>query len=113
MADKLESVADPLAASLAIAARLYGEAVSPTALAAGLPLEDGRMTPALVVRAAERAGLQARIDAGEHPWHLHGGADNYAFADPVQALAVLAFIGRAMLSDGGGGSEARVPSRRY
>ena len=61
MVDRLEVVRDPLAASLAIAARLYGEAVSPTALAAGLPLEDGRMTPALVVRAAERAGLQARI----------------------------------------------------
>ena len=61
MVDSVESIADPLAASLAIAARLYGDAVSPTALTAGLPLEDGVLTPALAVRAAERAGLQARI----------------------------------------------------
>jgi ATP-binding cassette subfamily C protein LapB len=52
---------DPLAASLAIAARLYGEAVTPEALTAGLPLQEGRLTPPLVVRAAERAGLTARV----------------------------------------------------
>lgn len=53
--------ADPLAASLVVAARLYGEAVSLEALTAGLPLEDGRLTPALVERAAERAGFAARL----------------------------------------------------
>jgi ATP-binding cassette, subfamily C, bacterial LapB len=52
---------DALAESLAIAARMYGEPVSVDALTAGLPLDDGRMTPALAVRAAERAGLRARI----------------------------------------------------
>jgi len=52
---------DPLAECLAIAARLYGEAVSPNALTAGLPLEDGRLTPALASRAAERAGLSAQL----------------------------------------------------
>ncbi|HYC49369.1 MAG TPA: type I secretion system permease/ATPase [Burkholderiales bacterium] len=52
---------DALAASLAIAARLHGEAVSPEALVAGLPLEEGRLTPALLPRAAERAGLEARL----------------------------------------------------
>jgi ATP-binding cassette, subfamily C, bacterial LapB len=52
---------DALAESLAIAARMYGEPVSVDALTAGLPLDNGRMTPALAVRAAERAGLRARI----------------------------------------------------
>jgi ATP-binding cassette subfamily C protein LapB len=60
MADS-ERPGDPLASSLAIAARLYGEPVSAEALTAGLPLEDGRMTPELAVRAAERASLEARI----------------------------------------------------
>ena len=55
------AVSDPLAACLAIAARLYGQPVSAEALTAGLPLEEGRMTPALAGRAAERAGLTARV----------------------------------------------------
>ena len=52
---------DPIAGSLAVAARLYGQATTPEALTAGLPLEDGRLTPPLAVRAAERAGLTARV----------------------------------------------------
>ena len=52
---------DPLAGCLAVAARLHGQPVSAEALTAGLPLEDGRLTPALARRAAERAGLAARV----------------------------------------------------
>ena len=52
---------DPLAAALAVAARLYGQPATPDSLTAGLPLENGRLTPALVARAAERAGLTARV----------------------------------------------------
>ena len=52
---------DPLAACLAVTARLYGQPVSAEALTAGLPLEEGRLTPALASRAAERAGLAARV----------------------------------------------------
>jgi ATP-binding cassette subfamily C protein LapB len=52
---------DPLATCLAVAARLYGQPATPEALTAGLPLEDGRLTPALTARAAERAGLAARV----------------------------------------------------
>jgi len=52
---------DPLAGCLAVAARLYGQPVTAEALTAGLPLEEGRLTPALASRAAERAGLAARI----------------------------------------------------
>ena len=52
---------DPLAGCLAVTARLHGQPVSAEALAAGLPLDDGRLTPALVSRAAERAGLAARV----------------------------------------------------
>ena len=51
---------DPLAECLAIAARLHGDAVSPHALTAGLPLEAGRLTPELAPRAAERARLNTQ-----------------------------------------------------
>ena len=44
-----------------MASRLYGEPISEAALTAGLPLEDGRLTPALVERAAERGGLRATV----------------------------------------------------
>jgi 4-hydroxy-4-methyl-2-oxoglutarate aldolase len=41
--------------------------------------------PEAVAGACERMRREnaqwARIDAGEHPWHLHGGADNYARID--------------------------------
>jgi ATP-binding cassette subfamily C protein LapB len=56
---------DPIAECLALAARHFGKAISVGSLTAGLPLERGRLTPALVARAAERAGLLAspgRID---------------------------------------------------
>jgi len=43
------------------------------------------MAPDVVARARERMereeGQRALIDAGEHPWHLHGGADHYARMD--------------------------------
>ncbi|MDB5865087.1 MAG: transporter, transrane region:ABC transporter:Peptidase bacteriocin processing [Betaproteobacteria bacterium] len=52
---------DAIATCLAVAARLYGQPATPEALTAGLPLEDGRLTPALAARAAERAGLAARV----------------------------------------------------
>lgn len=52
---------DAIAECLAMAARLYGDAVSPEALIAGLPLEEGRLTPALAERAAQRGGLSARL----------------------------------------------------
>lgn len=40
-------------------ARLHHRTVSPSALTAGLPLVEGRLTPELFLRAAERAGLKA------------------------------------------------------
>jgi 4-hydroxy-4-methyl-2-oxoglutarate aldolase len=43
------------------------------------------MAPDVVARARARMereeGQRALIDAGEHPWHLHGGADHYARMD--------------------------------
>jgi ATP-binding cassette subfamily C protein LapB len=52
---------DPIATCIAAAAKLHGESATPQALTAGLPLQGGRLTPALAPRAAERAGLAASV----------------------------------------------------
>ncbi len=52
---------DPLLDCLVFACAAYQRAKSAEALTAGLPLQDGRLTPALFVRAASRAGLSARL----------------------------------------------------
>ena len=44
---------------LLLVARLEGRTASVAAISAGLPLEDGKLTPDLFVRAANRAGLAA------------------------------------------------------
>ena len=51
---------DPLLNSLVYISRYYGLANSPEALINGLPLSDGRLTPFLFPRSAERAGLVAK-----------------------------------------------------
>ncbi len=52
---------DPLLDCLVEACRLHGVAASRASLCAGLPLEGGRLSPALVERAAARAGMAARL----------------------------------------------------
>ncbi len=52
---------DPLAFCLVVMARLLERPTSAQALTGGLPLVDGKLTPELFVRAAERAGLSARL----------------------------------------------------
>lgn len=52
---------DPLLGCLVILTRLLERPTSAQALAAGLPLADGRLSPELAVRAMERAGLSARL----------------------------------------------------
>lgn len=52
---------DPLLNSLVAIARIYGIATTQEALSAGLPLEDNLVTPALLPRAAARAGLTAKL----------------------------------------------------
>lgn len=52
---------DPLLRCLIILTRLYQHPFSEQTLTAGLPLEDGRLTPELFLRAANRAGLTGRI----------------------------------------------------
>jgi ATP-binding cassette, subfamily C, bacterial LapB len=52
---------DPLLDSVVAVARLYGQSTSQEALSAGLPLEGNLITPALLPRAAARAGLTARL----------------------------------------------------
>ena len=50
---------DPLLSCLVILTRLFGNPKSLAALASGLPIGEGGMTPDLFVRAAENAGLSA------------------------------------------------------
>ena len=52
---------DPLVDCLLEVARIHGRASTRAALTAGLPLQNGRLTPALVARAANRAGLNCRV----------------------------------------------------
>ncbi|WP_263081491.1 type I secretion system permease/ATPase [Endozoicomonas sp. Mp262] len=53
---------DPLLISLAVLTRYYGNPYSPESLVSGLPLEKGKLTPDLFIRAAERAGLSAKLN---------------------------------------------------
>jgi len=59
--DGASGLGDPLLDCLVILTRLEGRVRSPEALRAGLPLENGRLTPTLFVRAANRVGLSARV----------------------------------------------------
>jgi ATP-binding cassette subfamily C protein LapB len=52
---------DPLLDCVVAIARLFGIAATQEALSAGLPLESNLLTPALLPRAAARAGLTARL----------------------------------------------------
>jgi ATP-binding cassette subfamily C protein LapB len=52
---------DPLLSSLIEIARFHGRAMTPEGFLAGLPLHEGLLTPALLRRAAARAGLASRI----------------------------------------------------
>ncbi len=52
---------DPLLDCLVTLTKLQQQPCSGEALRAGLPLVNGRLTPALFVRAAERAGFAARV----------------------------------------------------
>lgn len=55
--EQISQDADSLLECLNLICRIHGVALSKDALVAGLPLRDGKMTPALVKRAAERANL--------------------------------------------------------
>ena len=54
--------ADPLSDSLLYLAGHHGRAISRGALLAGLPIERGALTPDLYERAAQRAGLEAKLE---------------------------------------------------
>lgn len=58
---KSDGVVDSLLDSLALICRMYGVATSRDALVSGLPLRDGKMTPALLKRSADRVNLTATI----------------------------------------------------
>ena len=52
---------DALLGCLLVVAQAHGQSVTPDGVLAGLPLEGGRLSPALFERAALRAGLASRI----------------------------------------------------
>ncbi len=54
------SIIDPLMQALVTITRLHNRPFSAESLGAGLPMENGRLTTALFVRAADRAGFRAR-----------------------------------------------------
>lgn len=54
-------VHDPLLECLFMLARIHGSPQSREALAAGLPLENHRLTPSLFARAARRAGIASKL----------------------------------------------------
>jgi len=56
-----EAVTDELLACLLIVARSHGEAPTRDALMAGLPAEQGRLSPSLFARAARRAHLSSQL----------------------------------------------------
>lgn len=59
--DVRESKQDTLLDSLVILTHLHHKPFSAESLCAGLPLIDGRLTPDLFVRAAEKAGFSAKL----------------------------------------------------
>jgi len=56
-----EIEADPLVRCLVTLASYHDRPVAPEALIAGLPLPEGRLTPALFARAAQRIGYAAQV----------------------------------------------------
>jgi len=58
---KNDGVVDTLLDSLTLICRMYGVATSRDALVSGLPLRDGKMTPALLKRSADRVNLAVTI----------------------------------------------------
>jgi ATP-binding cassette subfamily C protein LapB len=60
---KSVSADDPLLKCLVLLTRFFNHPFSEETLSAGLPLVDSRLTPELFVRAAERAGLTAKVAA--------------------------------------------------
>lgn len=63
---------DPLLACLQLVADRHGLPFHPEPVLAGLPLVNQHLTPELVPRAAERAGLQARIIERPSLAEIHG-----------------------------------------
>ena len=52
---------DPLLSCLIEVARFHGRGMTPEGFLAGLPLQDGKLTPSIFRRAAARAGLATRV----------------------------------------------------
>ena len=56
-----DAIDDPIADCLVMLSKIYGHPISRTALRAGLPLENNRLSVSLASRAAARAGLSSRV----------------------------------------------------
>src|SRR5512134_1986336 len=57
------STNDPLLKCLVLLTRMYNRPFSEETLSGGLPLVDSKLTPSLFERAADRAGLAAKVVA--------------------------------------------------
>ncbi len=56
---------DPLLGCLVFLSKYYGKPYSAKAMGSGLPLENGRLTPELMPRAAIRAGMETKLEKKE------------------------------------------------
>lgn len=56
-----DTIDDPITDCLAMLSKIFGQPVSKTAIRAGLPLENNRLSVSLSARAAARAGLSSRV----------------------------------------------------
>ena len=56
-----DAIDDPIADCLVMLSKIYGQPISRTAIRAGLPLENNRLSVNLASRAAARAGLSSRV----------------------------------------------------
>jgi ATP-binding cassette subfamily C protein LapB len=100
---------DPLLDCLVELTRLHGRPSTRAALSAGLPLEDGCLTPSLFSRAASRAGLSSKIVRRPLDDIDHALLPVILLLDGDQACVLLGWENDGEGGEGGeGGEQARL-----
>lgn len=112
-----QELTDSLLECLLLVALGHGRPLSRDAALAGLPLVDGRLTPGLVARAAERAGLSVRFVRSKLTELDDEQMPLIALMNDSSAVVVQEFDRqRAMVrlrEPAQGGAEAEVPLERF